>query len=176
MNTSHDFKIAPRDTPVSLVISLWEKPRPENQAILSIITGYHDCHWFEMVICIQRGLTTDSKNLRQHRSNVSSCWWTCSISKGILCGLTSDCDQHKYATLFWGYWDSGTPDKESLSGLDKEITVHKSLLESRNKSFKYCHGPYNDIGIDFQQLWVKTVASVGRFHTIGGQRIFMFPF
>ena len=38
-------------------------------------------------------------------------------------------------------------------------------------SFEYCQGSCIKIDINFHQLWDKTVALIGWFHTIGGQCI-----
>ena len=50
----------------------------------------------------------------------------------------------------------------------KALVERKSLLEGQEMSFNFCQGAFVEIGIDFLQLWAKTDALVGWFHTIGG--------
>ena len=81
--------------------------------------------------------------------------------------ITTECDQHKWATRSLGQMG-----KSALSSKKVDLVDLNSLSEGREITFRHCLEPYNDIGVDFHQLWDKTVSLVGWFHAICGQCIY----
>ena len=129
------------DTPVILDIFLWE--RPENQTIFSIFTG-------RILVMMNATLVWDG-NL--HTAMAHS-WMRPSQIIHTSVGAIGEIN---------------TPEKKDDRDWTKVIVDQIILSEGRESSFKYCHGPYIDIDIAFQQPWGNALALIWWFHTIGAQ-------
>ena len=135
--------MAPCDTPLILDIFLWERPKYNNRTTFSIITS-------RMLIGRIATLVLDGK-----------------LYTAMTHSWTRSTQMHHTALGQLG--KSELLRKKAERVRTKLMVDHKSVLESREKTLKYCQVPYIAVDRDFHYLCGKTVALVKGFHSIDGQ-------